>query len=162
VLNGTVNFIVDRLTHGADFADALGQARAAGFAEEDPSSDLQGLDAAAKLRILAYEAFGELLEGDIPLAVLDPDVRRTPEAWGAVKQVARVRRGRDGLYGEVTLEATDEASPFRHLHGERNGVQVLTSDGRVFSCRGRGAGRWPTTESVFADIMSLQRANERI
>jgi homoserine dehydrogenase len=162
VLNGTVNFVIDRLSQGATFDDALAQARAAGFAEEDPSSDLEGWDAAAKLRILAYEAFGETLEGAIPLAVLDSRTPRSPDAWASVKQVARCRRTRDGLSSEVTLEATTEGSPFRHLRGERNAVHVLTADGQVFTCRGRGAGRWPTTESVYADVMSLQRADERI
>src|SRR5690606_11208930 len=56
VLNGTCNFILNRLAEGADFEDALAGARDAGFAEEDPTADLTGLDAAAKLAILAHEA----------------------------------------------------------------------------------------------------------
>ena len=97
VLNGTVNFVIDKLAGGASFDDALAQARAAGFAEEDPSSDLEGRDAAAKLRILAFEAFGAALDDDMPRAVLDPNTPRSPEAWSAVKQVARCRRVRGGL-----------------------------------------------------------------
>src|SRR5690606_26216150 len=54
VLNGTVNFMLQRLGEGAAFSDALADARAAGFAEEDPSSDLEGFDAEAKVKLLSF------------------------------------------------------------------------------------------------------------
>ena len=159
VLNGTVNFMLDRLSHGAAFDDALADARAAGFAEEDPSADLEGHDAAAKLRILAFEAFGEVLEdSDIPRAALNVEVVAQHGGVGALRQIGRCVREDGEVSAWVNLEPTLEARLFRTLRGERNALRVVLKDGRSFVCRGRGAGRWPTSESVFADLGELVRA----
>src|SRR5690606_27801156 len=83
VLNGTVNFMLQRLGEGATFSDALADARAAGFAEEDPSSDLEGLDAAAKVKLLAFEAFGRSPD-DLPRDVLAAE---TPLGEAPVRQI---------------------------------------------------------------------------
>ena len=159
VLNGTVNFMLDRLSHGAAFEDALADARAAGFAEEDPSADLEGHDAAAKLRILAFEAFGEVLaDTDIPRPVLNAVAVATHGGCGTLRQIGRCVREDDGVQAWVNLEPTLEARLFRTLRGERNALRATLTDGRSFVCRGRGAGRWPTAESVFADLGELVRA----
>jgi homoserine dehydrogenase len=126
-------------------------ARDAGFAEADPSADLTGLDAAAKLDILAYEALGKL-----------PGVNgilREPLAAGGVLPPGRVRQQArlDVLSGEagVTLCAVDGDPLFADLPDEWNALRVTTEDGRVFTARGRGAGRIPTAESVWADLTEL-------
>jgi len=58
----------------------------------------------------------------------------------------------------VVYEPVDDASPFAGLKGERNALKVLMADGSVRACQGRGAGRWPTSESVIADLGDLFRA----
>ncbi len=157
VMNGTVNFMLDRLDHGASFDQALDAAKRAGFAEEDSSSDLEGRDAAAKLRLLAYEAFGAIVATkDVPLETLGPSGHRR-----GVKQLARCRREGDRLVSSVFLEPASDPL-FDDLDGERNALKVVLEDGRVFACRGRGAGRWPTTESVLADLGELDAASLRI
>ncbi|HWE47135.1 MAG TPA: homoserine dehydrogenase [Caulobacteraceae bacterium] len=159
VLNGTVNFMLDRLSHGSAFDDALADARAAGFAEEDPSADLEGHDAAAKLRILAFEAFGQVLnDTDIPRPVLNADAVARHGGCGTLRQIGRCVREDDRVEAWVNLEPTLEARLFRTLRGERNALRVVLKDGRSFVCRGRGAGRWPTAESVFADLGELVRS----
>jgi homoserine dehydrogenase len=161
VLNGTTNFILDRMAQGASFADALAEARRAGFAEEDPSADIEGHDAAAKLRILAWEAFGHVLaDADVPRDPLHAEAAAA-FAGVAVKQVGRCVQGPDGVSAAVQLEALDPSSPFAVLRGERNGLRVVGADGRVWRCAGRGAGRWPTAESVLADIADVRRAAAR-
>lgn len=155
VLNGTVNFMLERLGAGADFADALADARAAGFAEEDPSSDLEGRDAAAKLRLLAFEAFGETpAENAVPCDVLSAAFRLS----GPVRQIGVCHRRNGGLDASVSLDAGLSDPLFLGLRGERNALKVYGEDGRVWSCKGRGAGRWPTTESVLADVADIVRA----
>lgn len=151
VLNGTCNFILNRLAEGGGFDQAIVAAQAAGFAEADPSADVEGLDAAAKLAILAWEATGcspgaeqvvrQILSAD---AVL-------PQ--GRVRQISRL----DARTGEaaVRFEAVDAASPFYDLPDEANALIVTLTDGRAFFARGRGAGRRPTTESVWADLIDL-------
>lgn len=152
VLNGTVNFMLERLDAGATFESALAEARAAGFAEEDPSSDLEGLDAAAKVRLLAFEAFGVMPdEADIPRDVLSATVR--PPA--GARQLCRCRMDNGRLVAEVRLAASGLDPVFAALKGEGNALKVIAADGSVVRCRGRGAGRWATAESLLADLSDL-------
>jgi homoserine dehydrogenase len=158
VLNGTVNFMLDRLSRGEAFDAALAEARKAGFAEEDPSADLEGHDAAAKLRILAFEAFGAVLDdAQIPRPVLDADAAVKHGGCGALRQVGHCLSEDDELSAWVNLESALEDRLFRGLKGERNALRVTLKDGRVFVCRGRGAGRWPTSESVLGDLGEFVR-----
>ncbi len=151
VLNGTCNFILNRLAEGRPFGEALIAARDAGFAEADPSADLTGLDAAAKLAILGHEALrGRLAVDVVARDSLGPDVVLPA---GRVRQVARldVRTGEVG----VTLRNVDGDPLFADLEDEWNALRVTTGEGRVFTARGRGAGRAPTAESVWADLTDL-------
>lgn len=157
VLNGTVNFMLDRLARGDSFDAALTAAQAAGLAEADPSADLDGRDAAAKLRILALEAFGVAPgEDEVSRETLDAAVAaragRQP-----LKQVARIGMRHGRLVASVAFEP---AADFEAVTGDRNLLRVTSADGRVWAAGGRGAGRWPTTESVFADLteLALERA----
>ena len=154
VLNGTVNFMLERLGAGAAFAEALADARAAGFAEEDPSADLEGLDAAAKVRLLAYEAFGVSPEADaVPRDALSAETQ--PDA--ALRQIGACRRDGERLDASVRLRADADDALFQSLKGEGNALKVHGADGRVWRCRGRGAGRWATTESLMADLAEIVR-----
>lgn len=155
VLNGTVNFMLERLAEGDAFDDALSAARAAGFAEEDPSADLEGLDSAAKVRLLAYEAFGEAPE-HLPLEALAPDA---PRGRRGVRQIGACRAEGGKLAARVALEG-DLDPVFRDLRGERNALKVVGQDGRVWTCKGRGAGRWATAESVLADLSDIVRIRQ--
>lgn len=150
VLNGTCNFILNRIFEGQSFDAALSAARAAGFAEADPSSDLTGLDAAAKLVILSHEALKNLGVDGLPRETLARDTRLPT---GQVRQMARfdARTGEAG----IALRAVDGDTLFADLPDEWNALRVATGDGRVFTARGRGAGRTPTTESVWADLIDL-------
>ena len=157
VLNGTCNFILNRLAEGHPFEIALDAARQAGFAEADPSADLTGLDAVAKLAILGHEALqGGLVPECLTREALKPDGELPV---GRVRQLARldVRTGEAG----VALRAVDGDPLFADLPDEWNALRVTTGDGRVFIARGRGAGRTPTTESVWADLTDLADAGLR-
>ena len=152
VLNGTVNFMLERLGTGASFDVALAEARAAGFAEEDPSSDLEGLDAAAKVRLLAFEAFGLMPDmADIPRDVLSASL--LPHA--GARQLCRCHLDNGRLVAEVRLEAGPMDRLFTDLKGEGNALKVTSVDGSAVRCRGRGAGRWATAESLLADLSDL-------
>lgn len=152
VLNGTVNFMLERLGGGVSFEDALGEARVAGFAEEDPSSDLEGLDAAAKVRLLAFEAFGVMPEeADIPRDILSAD---SPLLIGG-RQLCRCRLDNGRPVAEVRLVAGAVDPLFADLKGEGNALKVIAADGSAVRCRGRGAGRWATAESLLADLSDL-------
>lgn len=151
VLNGTCNFILNRLGAGVAFDDALIAARDAGFAEEDPTADLSGLDAAAKLAILAHEALdGGISPERIARETLSAEAAVLP---GRVRQLSRLDVRTDRA--TVALTAVDGDPLLADLPDEWNALRVTTGDGRVFTARGRGAGRIPTTESVWADLTDL-------
>jgi homoserine dehydrogenase len=155
VLNGTVNFMLARLGEGASFDQALAEARVAGFAEEDPSSDLEGLDALAKVRLLAFEAFGVMPEeADIPRDVLNPAA--LPPAGS--RQLCRCELKDGKLVAAVRLMSGQLDPLFAELKGEGNALKVVSHDGSVVRRRGRGAGRWATAESLLADLSDLAAA----
>jgi homoserine dehydrogenase len=152
VLNGTVNFMLERLGAGASFETALAEARAAGFAEEDPSSDLEGHDAAAKVRLLAFEAFGVMPdETEIGRDALSAGAPLPPGA----RQLCRCRLDNGRPVAEVRLAAGPMDPLFAALRGEGNALKVVVAGDAVVRCRGRGAGRWATAESLLADLSDL-------
>ena len=162
VLNGTCNFILSRMEDGADFQAALAEAQALGFAEADPSADIDGPDAAEKLSILIRHAFGLAVE---PQAIPKESLRSlTPELVAAVrengkryKQIAYAEARPDGrIEARIALKPLPVDHPFAGLDGAANGLALATPQGerRIF---GQGAGRWPTAEAVFADLTDIHR-----
>lgn len=147
VLNGTVNFLLNQLSGGAAFATALTDARRLGFAEEDPTADLSGLDAATKLTILSALAW----DRPTPLATIETLSAQTALPAGPIRQIGRA----DAISGEVVFQPVEGDTLFADLPDEWNALRVICEDGTVFTCRGRGAGRWPTAESVWADLLDL-------
>jgi homoserine dehydrogenase len=160
VLNGTCNFVLDRCAEGDVLEDAVAEARRCGFAEADPSDDLSGRDAERKLRILAGQAFGVTL-GTVPLQALTENVAQeaheAARAGTKLRQIARISR-RDGhIVAAVEFEPVESGSWFGLLSGEWNGLEVRDTKGEIVAVRGRGAGRWPTTEAVMADVFEVVR-----
>ncbi len=153
VLNGTVNFILDRLHAGADLETALDEARSAGFAEADSSADLEGHDAAAKLKLIAARAFGLDPAGVVvKTEALDEAaaarIRASGRRW---VQAARLREGT----ARVELVPAEQAG-LPILPGEWNCARVTTQDGRDFTCVGRGAGGAATAEAILADLFDIR------
>ena len=157
ILNGTVNYILERLGRGAGFREALAEARLAGFAEENPAEDLSGADAAAKLRLIAAEAWGCDPSGVAVSA--EPLDEAAVERIGASGerwiQLARIER-RDGrIVAEVSLRPRRTVETLPHVPDEWNCAAVRLDDGTVFRCRGRGAGGAPTAEAILSDLHRL-------
>ncbi|NWG92867.1 MAG: hypothetical protein HXY21_10250 [Parvularculaceae bacterium] len=160
VVNGTVNFILTSLEKGEAFEEAVKAAQAAGFAEPDPSADLTGADARAKISILSFAAFGEEIAPDaIRVEALDAEsaARMTSEG-GCWKQIARLERAADGAFrASVGFERRDRDPLFADARFEANALRIALGDGRMFECRGKGAGRNPTVESILGDLGSIRR-----
>jgi homoserine dehydrogenase len=149
VLNGTCNFILGELERGVTFADAVAAAQRAGYAEADPTLDLDGTDAAQKLAILARAAFGHVP----PLARKGGILGLPPEAVLSARRRGHVIR----LVASCTKEEAEVAPrelPLSHpLAGCSGAENRLLIDGALL--RGTGAGRWPTTQAVLADLLDL-------
>jgi len=160
VLNGTCNFVLDRCAAGASFAEAVALARDAGYAEADPTLDLDGSDAAQKLSLLIREAFGATLPWEsIPRKGIDAleerDLPRAARRGRRVRLVASCERSGDGLRARVEPLELPPDHPLARPSGAGNVLAIELADGSVTTIEARGAGRWPTTEAVLADLHDL-------
>jgi homoserine dehydrogenase len=159
VLNGTSNFVLDRLAAGSSIEGAVAEARSLGYAEADPTDDLSGLDAARKLCLLARDAFGGSLEASvIPVPGPTAIAAWTPRTPGLVgRLIARVERGEVGPSAGVSLASVDSSHPLASCRDANNAVVITLKSGRTLELRGKGAGRWPTAESVVGDLLEIGR-----
>jgi homoserine dehydrogenase len=163
ILNGTCNYILTTMREtGRDFADVLAEAQKLGYAEADPGFDIDGIDTAHKLAILASVAFGVPVNigavhvDGIRNLSLD-DIRFADELGYRIKLLAIARRTPHGLEQRVHPCMVPNNTPIAHVNGVFNAVVVEGSSvGRVM-LEGRGAGAGPTASAVAADIVDIAR-----
>jgi homoserine dehydrogenase len=158
VLNGTTNYILSRLELGASFADALAEAQRAGFAEADPSRDLDGLDAADKIAVLAWLAFGvDPTALTVHTAGLGDDIAhrvRHAQLDGRVIRLVAQAELRDGVVcASVAPLALDPAHPLARVRDEENVVLIESESAGIITLHGRGAGGEATASAVLADLL---------
>jgi homoserine dehydrogenase len=163
ILNGTCNFILTSMRErGREFADVLAEAQKLGYAEADPGFDIDGVDAAHKLAILAALAFGRAvhfedvhIEGIRQVSALDIAFAR--ELGYRIKLLGIARRTEAGIETRVHPCMVPENAPLARVDGVYNAV-VAEGDfvGRVM-LEGRGAGAGPTASAVVADLIDLAR-----
>ena len=165
IVNGTTNYILTKMDEtGASFADALGEAQALGYAEADPTADVEGYDAAAKAAILAGLAFHTRVtladvyrEGITGVSAGDV---ATAQAMGhVIKLLAICERSRDGR--GVSVRVHPAMIPLTHpLAGVReayNAVFVESEAAGQLMFYGRGAGGSPTASAVLGDLVAVGR-----
>jgi homoserine dehydrogenase len=161
IINGTTNYIITRMSQaGLDFAAALREAQEAGYAEPDPRNDVEGIDAAYKLAILATLAFhARVRPEDVHcegITSLSPsDFRYAHELGYAIKLLAIGKQTETGLELRVHPTMLPTSSMLANVDGVFNAVQV-DGDlvGRILFY-GRGAGAGPTSSAVVADVIDL-------
>jgi len=160
VLNGTSNYILTRIeSDGLSFDDALRLAQERGFAEADPSLDIDGQDAAQKLRILASLAFGEpIVRGSIAgiRGVTRDDVERARDRGFVIRQVATARRVAGGIELRVAPEECPASDPLAFVRDEFNAVVVKARAAGEITLIGRGAGSGPTASAVVSDVIGIR------
>jgi len=159
ILNGTSNFILTRMEEdGADYAEVLKLAQAKGFAEADPSMDVDGTDATQKLAILAHLAFGVWVPwAEIPrtgIDGLDLDLLKYAGELGyRIRLVAVASRNDGRLAMRVAPALVKIGTPLAETRGAYNAVSIVgDAVGRMFF-HGLGAGQMPTASAVVADII---------
>jgi len=163
ILNGTCNYILTVMRErGREFADVLADAQKLGYAEADPSFDVDGIDAAHKLTILAAIAFGRPvrfadmhIEGIRGVSALDQSFAR--ELGYRIKLLGIARQTEAGIESRVHPCLIPETTPLARVDGVYNAV-VIEADfaGRVM-LEGRGAGAGPTASSVVSDLIDIAR-----
>ena len=163
ILNGTCNYILTTMeATGREFDDVLKEAQALGYAEADPSFDVDGIDTAHKLAILSSVAFGAPVDFDSVYVagirnVTAADIRHASELGFRIKLLGIATLGEDGIAQRVHPCMVPESSPMAHVDGAYNAVLV---DGdfvgrTVFE--GPGAGAGPTASAVVGDIVDIAR-----
>jgi len=163
ILNGTCNYILTEIEQrGADFAKVLAEAQAAGYAEADPSADVDGLDARSKLAILSALAFGERI---VPSDIFTEGIRRIePIDFGyahmlhhTIRLVCLARQTPEGLLLSVRPSLIPQSTILASVRGAYNAVWVRGKYGADTFYYGRGAGSHPTGVAVVSDLMRVAR-----
>lgn len=167
IVNGTTNYVLDQMdTTGAGFDDALQQAQALGYAEADPTADIEGFDAAAKAAILASLAFhtrvsaAEVYREGIT-EVSAADVAAAREMDCVVKLLAICERttvdGAEGIVVRVHPAMIPRRHPLASVRGAFNAVFVEAQAAGELMFYGRGAGGEPTASAVLGDVVTVAR-----
>ena len=163
IVNGTTNYILDRMdTSGAGFADALEEAQALGYAEPDPTADIEGFDAAAKGAILASLAFhsevtaaGVFREGIT--GVTQADIASARTLGHVVKLLAICERSEAGVSVRVHPAMIPRSHPLAGVREAYNAVFVEAESAGRLMFYGAGAGGQPTASAVLGDIVAVAR-----
>ena len=161
ILNGTTNYILTKMRdEGESFADALSEAQKLGYAEANPSADVDGIDAARKIVILAALASGKLIspktihtEGITSISLLDTKIA---EALGcSIKLIGQAHIAKDGLTALVSPCMVSKANPLSRIDDVFNGILIDANMVGEVMFYGPGAGKLPTASAVVADIIDV-------
>jgi homoserine dehydrogenase len=168
IVNGTTNFVLSRMTaEGVDYAEALAEAQRLGYAERDPTADVEGHDAAAKAAILASIAFGRsVVAGDVYCEGIDgigaDEIAFAAELGYTIKLLAIAELlGGDRSY-EVAVRVHPtmlrQDHPLASVHDSLNAVYLEGAAAGELMVLGRGAGGLPTASAVLGDVIAAARA----
>ncbi len=163
IINGTGNFILTRMDeHGSCFEQVLTEAQNLGYAEADPTFDVEGVDAAHKLAILAANAFStELMFAEVyreGISGITPeDLHYARELGYRIKHLGIARRTAHGVELRVHPALIPDTHLLAHVHGVMNSVLVDSCEAGQTMFYGQGAGSEPTASAIVADIADIAR-----
>jgi homoserine dehydrogenase len=166
ILNGTCNYILSQIeTNGIPFATALREAQKLGFAEADPTEDIDGLDARAKLAILARVGLhcnvsAENISARSISAIDSVDFEYANQLGCTIRQISWAELKGDNLFAAVQPALVELASPLARVEGSQNLVMATGTYGGETVFGGHGAGGHPTAVAVVSDILAIARAKQ--
>lgn len=161
ILNGTTNYILTKMEKdGADFASALREAQDLGYAEANPSADVDGFDAQRKIMILTAIATGKMLSEDSvyteTMTRLTPDdINAARRMGGAVKLLGCFREKDGKIASYVCPFIVGQSAPLANINDVYNGVWVEGETTGDVMFYGRGAGRYPTAGAMISDVCAI-------
>lgn len=161
ILNGTTNYILTQMNeHGTSFAEALKDAQSKGYAEADPTADIEGIDAARKICILSALSFGKCLCADTisrqGITQITADDFAIAKSLGyTIKLIGHSEIIKSKIYADVAPRFIPLSNPLAHISDVYNGILVGANmlDNVLFY--GKGAGKLPTASAVTADIIDI-------
>ena len=160
IVNGTTNYILDEMTtKGLQFDDVLKDAQAKGYAEADPTGDIEGYDAANKAAIMATLGFHTSVTiDDVSVEgitkITADDIAAATAEHKVIKLLAVVENGEAGVSARVYPALIDENHPLASVHGSFNAVFVKAEAADDLMFYGRGAGGAPTASAVVGDVVT--------
>ena len=166
ILNGTCNYILSQIeSNGVPFATALREAQKLGFAEADPTEDIEGLDARAKLAILARVGLhcnikSESISARSIAAIDSVDFEYANQLGCTIRQISWAELKADHLFAAVQPALVELSSPLARVEGSRNLVMATGTYGGETVFGGHGAGGHPTAVAVVSDILAIARSKQ--
>jgi homoserine dehydrogenase len=163
IFNGTTNYILTRMGEGMSYADALAKAQELGYAEADPTGDVEGFDTMGKVMILANIFMdGKLKKEEITrqgiTGITPEDIQRAEAEGKRWKLIGRLRREGRRVTGSVAPEALPLSNPLSSVGNAVNAAQFATDLLGEVTVVGAGAGRKETGFAVLSDLLDIHRA----
>ena len=167
ILNGTCNFILSKMEEGAEFAAVLAEAQAKGYAEADPTEDVGGFDARAKLAILMRLALRVEVNPEeiVPRSITSisaVDFSYAQYLGYTIRQVSRAQKSEGTVAATVGPMLVDQRSPLAWSRGTENMVIASGHYGGNVVFSGHGAGGHPTAVAVVSDLLALAHRSRRV
>jgi homoserine dehydrogenase len=167
ILNGTCNFILNKMESGADYAPVLAEAQAKGYAEADPTEDVGGFDARSKLAILMRLAMHVVVNPEeiTPKAITQVsaiDFSYAKDLGCTIRQIARAEMHDGEVAATVGPMLIDRSSPLAWSRGTENMVVFTGRYGGNVVFSGHGAGGHPTAVAVVSDLLALAQDSRRV
>lgn len=163
IVNGTTNAILCAMENGSDYAQALADAQLRGYAEADPSSDVDGHDAAHKLALLAQLGFRcNVVSQQITRRgishITTRDIARARALGRRIRLIAAAKKTQRGICAQVAPLLVPEDHPFAQTCGAQNALRIVARDAGTLLLCGEGAGGASTASAVVGDVMTALRA----
>jgi len=163
ILNGTTNYILTQMINdGVDFKDALLDAQKKGYAEKDPTADIEGHDACRKIAILASLAYGKAIDSEkIPTEGITnitlTDVEYAAKLKYSIKLIGSYKKAENGIYARVCPMMIPDENPLSCINDVFNGIVVTSEELGDVMFYGKGAGKLPTASAVIADVIDIAK-----
>jgi homoserine dehydrogenase len=167
IVNGTCNYILSEMETGANYGEVLANAQRAGYAEADPSADVDGYDARAKLCILARLALkAEIHPEDVPVQSIRQvgslDFSYAKELGCTIRQVSHAEIDGDLVRARVGPTLVSRKSPIAWSHGTQNMIVTTGQFGGDVVFSGHGAGGYPTAVAVLSDVLAIAHGSSAV
>ena len=163
ILNGTTNFILSKMeTEGMEYAAALKLAQELGYAEADPTADVEGFDALAKIVILSNVLMGGSLKtSDVPRkgisSISKADVAAAKKAGTRYKLIAHAKKEAGGIVASVSPQKLPLSDPLAGVMGAQNALSLQTDLVGKVTIQGAGAGKTETGFAILSDLLAIHR-----
>jgi homoserine dehydrogenase len=162
IINGTTNYILTQMQEGQPYAEALAEAQAKGYAEADPTGDVEGYDAAGKLVILANVLMGTPIAlGDVDrhgiTGLTKTDICEAEEGGDVWKLIAELEPQPGGVQARVRPQRIPRAHPLASVRGATNAITFTTDLLGDVTLIGPGAGRLETGYAILCDLLAIDR-----